>query len=75
MRKQTLLTLLTMILLSCLIEAQVDDTFPDSEIKKEMDQHNIPSIVTCVIKNNEIVWKKAYGYAKQALVFFRLPSG
>ena len=35
----------------------------DSEIRKEMTDHKIPSMAACIIKANEIVWKRAYGYA------------
>jgi CubicO group peptidase (beta-lactamase class C family) len=35
----------------------------DSEIRKEISDHKIPSMVACIIKDKEIVWKKAYGYA------------
>lgn len=35
----------------------------DIEILKEMEKNQIPSITACIIKENEIVWKKAYGKA------------
>lgn len=33
----------------------------DGEIKKEMNEHQIPSLSACVIKNDRIVWQKHYG--------------
>ena len=35
----------------------------ESEILKEMNSKKIPSVVACIIKNNEIVWESALGYA------------
>lgn len=35
----------------------------DSEIISEMEARRIPSIVACIVKNDEIVWKRAYGKA------------
>ena len=36
----------------------------ESEILKEMDSKRIPSVVACIVKNNEIVWESALGYAE-----------
>ena len=33
----------------------------DGEIRKEMSSNQIPSLSTCVIKNDKIVWEKHYG--------------
>ena len=33
----------------------------DGEIRKEISNYQIPSLSTCIIKNNEIVWAKYYG--------------
>jgi len=35
----------------------------DGEIRKEMADQKIPSMAACIVKANEIVWKRAYGYA------------
>jgi len=35
----------------------------DAEILKEMEDHQIPSVVACVVKGNEIVWQGTYGFA------------
>jgi len=35
----------------------------DNQVYQEMEIHKIPSIAACIIKNNEIVWKKGYGRA------------
>jgi len=35
----------------------------DSEIIKEMNLNNIPSIAACILKDDEIVWENAYGLA------------
>jgi CubicO group peptidase (beta-lactamase class C family) len=35
----------------------------DGDILNEMATYKIPSITACIVKNDEIVWKKAYGYA------------
>jgi len=36
---------------------------PESEILKEMNANNIPSIAAWVVKEDSIVWEKYYGYA------------
>ena len=38
----------------------------ESTILKEMDAKGIPSVVACVIKDNQIVWEAALGYADVA---------
>jgi CubicO group peptidase (beta-lactamase class C family) len=35
----------------------------EAEILKEMSSVGIPSVVACIISNNEIVWECIYGYA------------
>lgn len=35
----------------------------DAEIQKAMEANQIPSVVACVIKGDEIVWEGTYGYA------------
>ena len=35
----------------------------EAEILKEMESQRIPSVVACIVKNNEIVWETALGYA------------
>jgi len=35
----------------------------EAEILKEMSTAQIPSVVACVISNNEIVWEGIYGFA------------
>jgi CubicO group peptidase (beta-lactamase class C family) len=45
------------------IQFSLDQDKIDKAIAAEMSRFNIPSIVTCVIKKDKIVWEKAYGYA------------
>jgi len=42
-----------------------DDIIMDveAEILKEMEAHNIPSLVACLVKDGEIVWEGAFGYS------------
>lgn len=35
----------------------------DQEILEVMETHQIPSVVACVVKGDEIVWEGTYGYA------------
>jgi CubicO group peptidase (beta-lactamase class C family) len=35
----------------------------DDEILRKMTEYNIPSLAACIIKDDEIVWEGAYGYA------------
>jgi len=35
----------------------------DQEILKEMDKQEIPSVVACIVKGDEIIWEGTYGYA------------
>jgi CubicO group peptidase (beta-lactamase class C family) len=35
----------------------------ESEILKEMNAQGIPSVVACVVKDNQIVWESALGFA------------
>ena len=35
----------------------------ENEIQQLMNTNNLPSLSTCIIKENEIVWYKAYGYS------------
>lgn len=35
----------------------------EAEIVKEMEAESIPSVVACIIKEDQIVWKEAFGYA------------
>jgi CubicO group peptidase (beta-lactamase class C family) len=35
----------------------------ESEILEELNNFNIPSVVACIVKGDEIVWEGAYGYA------------
>lgn len=44
-------------------EQEVGKRDIDSEIQHVMTEHDLPSIAACVIKDNAIVWKKAYGYS------------
>lgn len=36
----------------------------EAEIVKEMEAESIPSVVACIIKEDQIVWKGAFGYAQ-----------
>jgi CubicO group peptidase (beta-lactamase class C family) len=45
------------------VQHGLDDKDIDKTIAAEMNRFDIPSIVTCIIKKDTIVWKKAYGYA------------
>lgn len=44
-------------------QQSLDDKKIDKAIKDEMSRYNIPSIATCIIKEDSIVWGKAYGFA------------
>lgn len=35
----------------------------EAEIQHEMESNNIPSVTACIVKDNQIVWKEAFGYA------------
>jgi CubicO group peptidase (beta-lactamase class C family) len=45
------------------IQLSFDDKEIDKAIVAEMSRFDIPSIVTCIIKKDTIVWEKTYGYA------------
>ncbi|MHC4208019.1 MAG: serine hydrolase domain-containing protein, partial [Planctomycetota bacterium] len=45
------------------IQHSLDDKDIDKAIAAEMNRFDIPSIVTCIIKKDAIVWEKTYGYA------------
>ena len=45
------------------IQHSLDDKDIDKAIAAEMNRFDIPSIVTCIIKKDTIVWEKTYGYA------------
>jgi len=40
-----------------------DPIHVESEITKEINEAAIPSVVACIIKDDQIVWKKGFGYA------------
>ncbi len=42
---------------------KTDDVMIDRAIQNEMEKYRIPSISTCIIKGDRIIWKRAYGYA------------
>jgi CubicO group peptidase (beta-lactamase class C family) len=44
-------------------QLSLDDKDIDEAIAAEMSRFDIPSIVTCIIKKDTIVWGKTYGYA------------
>ena len=46
-----------------IIRAQLSGHDIDFEIQKIMSERGLPSVSACVIKDNEIVWKKSYGYS------------
>jgi CubicO group peptidase (beta-lactamase class C family) len=45
------------------IQLSLDDKEIDKTIAAEMSRFDIPSIVTCIIKKDTIVWEKTFGYA------------
>lgn len=49
------------ILPSCKKEVILYET--DSEVQKIMEEHNLPSVAACVIKDNKIIWENYYGFS------------
>lgn len=35
----------------------------DSTIKAQMQKNHIPGLASCIVKNNQIIWNRCYGYA------------
>ncbi len=46
----------------------------DQNISDLMRQSNIPSVSACIIKNDEVVWSRGYGYYNR-LRFWKKPDG
>jgi len=44
------------------IQSELTDDF-DSRIEELMRHGHMPSLATCIVKNNTMVWAKGYGYA------------
>ena len=61
--KAILITGLILIFFSKCGEKLEKDIEVEAEIIKEMTQKAIPSIVACVIDDNEIVWERSFGFA------------
>jgi len=57
--------------LSC--NKQNDDIIVDveGEIQKEMESALIPSVVTCIVKDGQIAWEGAFGYAN---IEYQIPA-
>ncbi len=49
--------------ISCEKSEEAANINTESEILKEMNSKAIPSVVACVVKNNQIVWESTLGYA------------
>ena len=63
----SILTLgIILIVLGCEKSEDSANINTESEILKEMDAKGIPSVVACVVKDNQIVWEAALGYADVA---------
>ena len=43
----------------------------DSKIENFMEIGHFPSLVACIVKNDEIVWSKGYGYADRSILHKR----
>ena len=43
----------------------------ESEIIKEMQENNIPSVVACIVKGDRIIWEGIFGYAN---VEYQMPA-
>lgn len=43
----------------------------ESEIMKEMQENNIPSVVACIVKGKHIVWEGTFGYAN---IEYQIPA-
>lgn len=52
-----------LLLSSC--DVQVTKYNTDAEIRRLMIENDLPSISTCVIKDNSIVWQRVYGYSNR----------
>ena len=66
MKKVTSIGLLGLILLLAVRCEKSEDALninTNSEILKEMEAKGIPSVVACVVKDNQIVWESALGFA------------
>ena len=63
MKKLILFTLLLLVNYSCNESINSDDIDVEAEILKEMDSEEIPSVVACIVRNDEIVWEGSYGFA------------
>ena len=57
------LGLFFILLNSCVGSEDATGIDTESEILKEMESKRIPSVVACIVKNNEIVWEASLGYA------------
>lgn len=40
-----------------------DSAFLDSFIRATMEQYHIPGLSSCVVKNGQVIWQQAFGYA------------
>jgi CubicO group peptidase (beta-lactamase class C family) len=58
----TLTGILVLMTTSCEDQAEINIDV-DSEILLEMQNLGIPSVVACIVKDKEIVWKGTYGFA------------
>ena len=47
-------------------DTDTEDIDVDQEILNALENEQIPSVVACVVKGDEIVWEGAYGYANTA---------
>ena len=76
LKKSILLLIIALLLFSSVVSSfesayyldenkvkQKDNDFFDLKIKNLMKIGGLPSISACIIKNNSVVWNKAYGYA------------
>ena len=59
------LLLFSMSFMLCSCDVQVTKHNTDSEIERLMREHDLPSISTCVIKEDSIVWQRIYGYSNR----------
>ena len=44
--------------------SNLSDNEFDKKIEELMEKAHMPSLVACIVKNNTIMWKNAYGYYK-----------
>ena len=58
-----------------IVKNQIYNTLDsDQNITNLLKKHNVPGLSACIIKNNEVVWSKGYGYYNR-LRFWKKPDG